>query len=76
MTMPKTVKELHLLLWKAIQEWNGDKYVFTANDVEGNGYHWVYFWLETNPKEVKNLDDDGWILNEWFENYENVVILG
>lgn len=73
--MPKTVKELHLALWKAIQQWNGDKYVFTANDVEWNGYHWVYFWLETDPVEVKNLDDERCIEYEGVD-YQNAVILG
>ena len=71
---PYTVKHLWLHLAKAIEKWHWDKFIFTADDVEWNGYHWMYYWLETDAEQIENLDDNGCISWEWFD-YKDVVIL-
>ena len=69
-TKPITVKELYYKLEKILlQHW--DKYVYTADDVEWNGYHWVYFGIETDSDDIKALDDNQTI----DEDYKNVVII-
>ena len=73
-TAPMTVLELYSKLSKAIMQWHGNKYCFTADDVEWNAYHWMYFGLETNPDEIKSLDDNQCIEYEWYD-YNQVVIV-
>lgn len=75
MSKPYTVAELYKLLNKAIFAGLWDKFIFTWDDVEWNGYHWLYFWLEADADQIKELDDNGCIENEGFK-YEDVVILG
>ncbi|WQJ53881.1 MAG: hypothetical protein [Wendovervirus sonii] len=48
-----TVKQMLKYCQEQIRRGNGDKYLITANDTEGNGYHGVFFGL-TPVSELGN----------------------
>ena len=64
-----TVKELHKILGQEIKKGNGDKLLITADDMEGNGYHGMWFgatpaseavWSDAPVCDIENdktLDD-------------------
>ena len=65
------VKDLYEVLKKEMAKGNGDKYVITGDDNEGNGYHGMYF-KATDGKEL----DGNLIYDSQEEDLNNIVCIG
>jgi hypothetical protein len=69
---PLTVKQLELMLKKAIKEGHGDKYVFLSDDDEGNGFHALFYGITEDATpfeyEIHQIADK--------EDLKKIVILG
>lgn len=46
-----TVREMAILLAAEVKKGNGDKLLIGSNDVEGNGYHGIWY----GPTDAKDL---------------------
>lgn len=53
-----TVREMCEQLKKAVADGHGDKYLITANDNEGNGFHGVFFHYSPAEEGIEDLISD------------------
>lgn len=67
-----TIKELSKLCEEQVKEGNGDKYIIISDDVEGNGYHGLYFGF--SPYDEDNYK--GFVNDSNHNSKEDTIILG
>lgn len=67
-----TINLLKELVDEQIKKGNGDKVIMTADDDEGNGYHYIFYHF-TEAKDIFDIED---YINENISNLENTIILG
>ena len=68
---PLTIKELLELCKKEVEKGNGNKVIMTANDDEGNGYHYMYYPFST----IKQASAEEFV-NEDIASKEDTIVLG
>lgn len=72
-----TVLRLFNALQKEIAKGNGDKLVVISDDVEGNGYHGLWFGVTSNVAEIAEcLDVSNGVSDSETDEPERIVILG
>lgn len=71
-----TVNDLLSLCADAKKNGYGDKQIIISNDVEGNGYHGLWYGLTTDPADIKMIVDGIYISDSNTDNPEDLVILG
>ena len=69
--------KIHCLAKNALEEviqGNGAKKLFITNDDEGNGYHGLFYMIDSNPDELEALRMDSYC----FDNVPNkeIALLG
>ena len=72
------VKDLYKLLEKEIKKGNGDKLLITADDMEGNGYHGIWFGI-TEGKEICDGDNTKYqpiLVDSQTQDWNEVVCIG
>lgn len=71
-----TVNDLLKLCQAQVKKGNGDKIIATANDVEGNGYHGMFYGFST-PLEA-GLEDSMFpvYLSDSEQDLSKIIILG
>lgn len=72
-----TVRELAGLLNYLTRNGHGDKVLLVADDVEGNGYHGMFYGPMSDPKEIKEVLENS---NGFYDTNEldpeKIVLLG
>lgn len=70
-----TVKDLKELCERAIEEGYGERLIVVADDNEGNGYHGLFYGLETF--EIFNVEDiEGFVYDSTSTNPKEIISLG
>lgn len=69
-----TIKELYDDLHQEILAGNGDKTILISSDDEGNGYHTLWYTVQSNIDEIKELKKGTWFHDD--NDPEEVVLLG
>ena len=67
-----TIRELLKLCQKQVWAGNGDKYIIISDDVEGNGYHGLYFGFR--PYDEENYKD--FVFDSNHNSKEDTIVLG
>lgn len=68
---PLTIKELLELCKKEVEKGNGNKVIMTANDDEGNGYHYMYY-----PFSKVEMAGAEPFINTEVASKEDTIVLG
>lgn len=69
-----TIKELYDDLHQEILAGNGDKTILISSDDEGNGYHTLWYTVQSNIDEIKEIKKGTWFHDD--NDPEEVVLLG
>jgi len=51
-----TVNQMLAYCQEQVRRGNGDKYLITADDNDGNGYHGIFYGL-TNASDIDDIED-------------------
>lgn len=72
-----TVRQLAGLLNWLTKNGHGDKVILVADDVEGNGYHGMFYGPMCDPKEIKEvLGNSNGFYDTTEMDPEKIVLLG
>lgn len=66
-----TIKRLYILCEQQMKMGNGDKVIMTADDDEGNGYHYIYYDFST----IEEAGAEEFV-NENIARKEDTIVLG
>lgn len=72
-----TVNDLKRFVDKQVEKGNGNKYIIISNDVEGNGYHGLWYsFLDSKEHIVEAITTSNGISDSVVEDSDKLVILG
>lgn len=72
-----TVEKLYELVKKEMKKGNGKKYIITADDIEGNSFHGMWFGFLSDVNGVKEtLEYSNGLTDCATEDINEIVILG
>lgn len=71
-----TINDLFKILKNEIKKGNGEKYVLVSNDVEGNGFHGLWYGVTSKEEDVVQLMEWSEITDSITYDAKKIVILG